>query len=423
MRTLPQAIQTPLLAAATLAATAAVALCPTPADAQARWSRVSQRAEQPASDRGWIGISFEVVADDWGRARRIVVADVATGSPAHEAGIQAGDQLLAINDLDEAGELAELTRRLSIRVGDPVVLEVARRGDLHQVRLTAAPRPADVRLGESVEVTVAPERVREWVRSMDSLRVEIERGQGARAVTVRATNGGQFSQRITIVSNGARNSVAAPFEFHLFRGEEYDSLSEEMTELNRVMSDLQTRLDQRQSVLERRLGERDPLSASQDGEVRRLVTMLSEVSGRSAELEASMAQAALSTAGSEYLSWAPQDRSPVAAPAAPSSSGEFRPLSPYLIGRNRIAGAEVIDIKPELASYFQVERGVLITDVTEGTPSAMAGIIPGDVITGVGDMSIRSVEDLRFAVSMSGDSIPLLVVRQGTERPVTLWRR
>lgn len=411
------------LAAFTAFAAVAVTLGPAPIEAQNRWTPVSQRADQSSADRGWIGISFDVVADDWGRARQIIVSDVRAGSPASEAGIRPGDELLAINDLDEAGEVAELSRRLRIRPGDLVVLEVARDGALHQIRLTAAPQPSDVRLGESVRVTLADERVRGWARSMDSMRVEIERGQGVRDVRVRATNQGQLSQQITIITGGPRNTVDAPFEFHLFRGEEYDSLSEEMMQLNRVMGDLEARLVQRQTEIERRLGERDPSVLDEDGEVRRLSTMLAEISGRSAQLESAMAQSALSTAGAEYLTWAPRTEGPAGMAGARVSGGEFRPLTPYLIGRNRIAGAEVTDVKPGLASYFAVERGVLVTDVTAGTPAEIAGVIPGDVVTGVGDRSVTTVEDLRFAVSMSGDSIPLTVVRQGSEIGLTLRRR
>lgn len=413
----------PLFAVAALAATTVVPLTPAPVLAQNTWSRISQRADASPSDRGWIGISFDVVADDWGRARKIIVAEVRPGSPAAEAGIRAGDELLAINDLDEAGELAELSRRLRIRPGDDVVLEVARRGAVHQIRLTAAPQPSDVHLGETVQVTIAPERVLGWARSMDSMRVEIERTR-TRDVTVRATDRGPLSRSITIISGGSRGTVATPFEFHLFRGEGYDSLSEEMVELNRMMGDLELRLTERQTELERRLGSPDPTFVSQDGEVRRLATMLAEVSGRSAELESAMVEAALATAGSEYLSWSPSEQPRVTLRNAPAQrSGEFRPLSPYLIGRNRVAGAEVTDVKPELASYFAVEHGVLITDVTDGTPAATAGVVPGDVITEVGEMPISTVEELRFAISMSGDSIPLTVMRRGQERPITLRRR
>ena len=103
-------------------------------------------------------------------------------------------------------------------------------------------------------------------------------------------------------------------------------------------------------------------------------------------------------------------------------ASEFRPLTPYLLGRNRVAGAEVIDLKPELAQYFGVGRGVLVVDVASGTPASMAGIVPGDVITRIDQVGVRSVEDLRFGVSMAGDTLPISLIRQGTSVQVLLRR-
>ena len=82
----------------------------------------------------------------------------------------------------------------------------------------------------------------------------------------------------------------------------------------------------------------------------------------------------------------------------------------------------MIDLKPELAQYFGVGRGVLVVDVAPGTPASMAGIVPGDVITRVDQVGVLSVEDLRFGVSMAGDSLPISLVRQGTSVQLLLPR-
>ena len=111
---------------------------------------------------------------------------------------------------------------------------------------------------------------------------------------------------------------------------------------------------------------------------------------------------------------------PVLAPEAPSA--EFRPLTPYLLGRNRVAGAQVVDLKPELAEYFDVEGGVLVVDVAAGTPAGLAGIIPGDVIVRIDRVAVRSVDDLRFGVSMAGDTLPVTVIRRGETAQVLLRR-
>ncbi len=134
-----------------------------------------------------------------------------------------------------------------------------------------------------------------------------------------------------------------------------------------------------------------------------------------------MAEAARVTAGGEYGVVAPEART-VSGGERVTTAGEFRPLTPYLLGRNRVAGAEVIDLKPELARYFEVSSGVLVVDVAPGTPAAIAGIVPGDVITRIDQVAVRSVEELRFGVSVAEDSLPVTLIREGSSRQVLLRR-
>jgi len=88
-----------------------------------------------------------------------------------------------------------------------------------------------------------------------------------------------------------------------------------------------------------------------------------------------------------------------------------------------VAGAEVIDLEPELARYFDVPGGVLITRVAAGTPADIAGLVPGDVVTRIDQISVRSIEDLRYGVSMAGDTLPLTLVREGERRQILLRKR
>lgn len=163
------------------------------------------------------------------------------------------------------------------------------------------------------------------------------------------------------------------------------------------------------------------LDLSQDYEFKQLSDALRQVADRSSELEGAMAQAARQTAGFDYVREHRARQAPTAARDV-SGADEFRPLTPYLLGRNRVAGAEVIDLKPELAQYFGVGRGVLVVDVTAGTPASMAGMAPGDVITRIAQVGVQSVEDLRFGVSMAGDSLPVSLVREGTSIQLLLRR-
>lgn len=64
-------------------------------------------------------------------------------------------------------------------------------------------------------------------------------------------------------------------------------------------------------------------------------------------------------------------------------------------------GVEPNELSPELAETFGVkaDKGVIITGVLQNGPAAKSGIRPGDVITGVGDRTTNSVQELLTAVA------------------------
>ena len=115
-------------------------------------------------------------------------------------------------------------------------------------------------------------------------------------------------------------------------------------------------------------------------------------------------------------------RLPSEAIARAEGIAELRPLAPYILGQNRALGAEVLDLKPELAAYFQVAAGVLVVDVPEDSPAADAGLAPGDVITAVSGRPVRSLRDLRSALSGAAARTALTVVRKGLNRTVRMRR-
>jgi membrane-associated protease RseP (regulator of RpoE activity) len=383
----------------------------------------AQSARAASADAGWIGITFDVAYDRRGRAATVVITEVVDGSPASAAGLQRGDRLLAVNTLDSPGELAELSERLRPRVGDAVRVVVLRDGRRQEVALRAAEQPRAMWTGQSLTATASADSdsvVDAMVRAMDSLRLRLIADADARPVVTsgRIERVAPRDRRVTVVTSGGRHTVQAPFEFFVFRGESHDSLRREMVDLNRSMADLQIRIEERNRELER---SRTRTRVRQDAELTRLHTEMEEVTRRSARLESAMAEAARSRAGFEYSF----GRAP--APAPPPGvervgSGEYRPLTAYLLGRNRVAGAEVIDLRPELAKYFQVESGVLVVDVAPRTPAAISGIEPGDVIIRLDQVAVRSVEDLRFGISQAGDTLPIALIRRGSSVQVLLRR-
>ncbi len=99
-------------------------------------------------------------------------------------------------------------------------------------------------------------------------------------------------------------------------------------------------------------------------------------------------------------------------------------------------GVEPNELSPELAETFGVKAntGVIITGVLQNGPAAKAGILPGDVITQVGDKKIDNVQQLltavaalkpggatRFALQRGSDTMEL-DVNPGL-RPKTVPRR
>ena len=64
-------------------------------------------------------------------------------------------------------------------------------------------------------------------------------------------------------------------------------------------------------------------------------------------------------------------------------------------------GVEPNDLSPELAETFGVKatQGVIITGVLQNGPAALAGIRPGDVITGVGGKPIHNTSELLSSVA------------------------
>lgn len=104
-----------------------------------------------------------------------------------------------------------------------------------------------------------------------------------------------------------------------------------------------------------------------------------------------------------------RDRDAAAAPAP-----GFRPLAPYLAGRDRVAGARLTRINDGLAGYFGTERGLLVVEVPHGTPAHEAGLRPGDVLLEVAGTAVSGMDDLRAALARAPvRPVPLEVLRRG----------
>ena len=103
----------------------------------------------------------------------------------------------------------------------------------------------------------------------------------------------------------------------------------------------------------------------------------------------------------------------IRAPGSPEARGPAgSPGSPLVMGQRVIAGAAMTGLTPQLATYFGVESGVLVTEVPARSPAADAGLLPGDVIVAVSGEGVRTLPELRLRL-VPGSPNALTVIRQG----------
>ncbi len=397
--------------ARSLAFVTALALTASPAAAQ-----VVVRA---SPDRGWIGVSVEIQttrSDLGGLTSTATITDVSTGGPADKAGIRPGDVLVSVNGA------SSLPRDL--RAGDTVRVVLSHQGRQRLITLTAEPRPVDVVDAPTLTLTFRADSMANRIYlGMDSLRVRLATGVRAGDHGAVEVGGlGRLASPEGATPEGwTLSEVRPPFGFYIFRGEQYDSLSRAMDDLNRDIRRLRSEQAARVRELARSLRGDETRIDRNDPELVRLQRAVLDADRRSAALREAMERAARREAGTAFVGpFSPDAEQPTTDPT--EREFRFRPLDPYLLGQNRAAGAEVVDLRPELAEYFGVDGGVLVVDVPPGTPAALAGIQPGDVLTHVGPTAILSIQELRRGLTASSSQIPVTVVRKGRQIRLLLLR-
>jgi len=105
----------------------------------------------------------------------------------------------------------------------------------------------------------------------------------------------------------------------------------------------------------------------------------------------------------------------------PSIIGGDEPFILSMGGANRRIGVSTQTLTKQLADYFGVSAGVLVTSVTENSPAAKAGLKAGDVITAIDGEKVSSPGDLVRGIGKkeNGD-VSLTVVRDRNTRTVTI---
>jgi membrane-associated protease RseP (regulator of RpoE activity) len=89
--------------------------------------------------------------------------------------------------------------------------------------------------------------------------------------------------------------------------------------------------------------------------------------------------------------------------------------------RGPTLGVTVTGLSSQLADYFGVKEGVLVSFVESGSAAAEAGIRAGDVITAVGGRAVTGAGDLSEAIrrAQPGSAVEIAVTRDRKQLTLT----
>jgi membrane-associated protease RseP (regulator of RpoE activity) len=89
----------------------------------------------------------------------------------------------------------------------------------------------------------------------------------------------------------------------------------------------------------------------------------------------------------------------------------------FFLANSRRIGVSTMDLNKQLAEYFGVADGVLVTSVTEDGPAAKAGVKAGDVITAIDGEKVDSPGDLSRAINRKKEGdVTLTVIRNKSQQ-------
>jgi serine protease Do len=96
----------------------------------------------------------------------------------------------------------------------------------------------------------------------------------------------------------------------------------------------------------------------------------------------------------------------------------------FILGNGRRLGVSTMQLNKQLADYFGVARGVLVTAVSEDGPAAKAGVKAGDVITAIDGEEVDSPGDLsRIANRKKEGDVTLTIIRNKAQQTIRVTPR
>ena len=95
-----------------------------------------------------------------------------------------------------------------------------------------------------------------------------------------------------------------------------------------------------------------------------------------------------------------------------------------ILGSGRRLGVSTMQLNKQLADYFGVAKGVLVTAVSDDGPGAKAGLKAGDVITAIDGEEVDSPGDLsRVANRKKEGDVTLTIIRNKTQQTIQVTPR
>jgi serine protease Do len=96
----------------------------------------------------------------------------------------------------------------------------------------------------------------------------------------------------------------------------------------------------------------------------------------------------------------------------------------FALGNTRRIGVSTMALTKQLADYFGVTDGVLITSVSEDSPAAKAGLRAGDVVTAIDGEKVDSPGDIsRILNSKKEGDVALTVIRNKAQQTIRVTPR
>jgi membrane-associated protease RseP (regulator of RpoE activity) len=331
--------------------------------------------------RGWLGITYDesIVIHGNQRSGALTITEVAKGSPAERAGLQAGDTVSRVNGFRATTEVLR-SMGASVEPGDTVHMVVRRGGRDREIDIEVAKRPPQT----FVQGRPGAERARIYTYDPDSVR-------GMMKLFVDSMYAGLDTSRMRIFRFDTAGFMRLNGD-SMFMGSlpmtafRYGMFGDSLPFRSRAFMDSMFNL---------------PRGVWMDSMFSRLPTFHDSLFS------------ALPRNGAMLP---PQLFDEVRTPDIVFRS--------FARGASAFAGADLTDMNPDLGEYFGTKNGVLVLAVPDGTPAARAGLEAGDIVTKVDGAAVSSVVELRRTVEKArrGAPIKLEIVRHQKSRTVELKR-